>query len=68
MEYMFSVAFFPHFSKLFLVTFAPHCTLPLHPLDVAVMGPFKAKYAVAQGDWMMANRGGGGAFSMISQD
>lgn len=61
MEYMFSVAIFPHFNKLFLVTFPPHCTLYLHPVDVAVMWPCKAKYAVAQSDWMMANRVGVGA-------
>jgi len=57
-EYMSSVAVSPHFSKLVLATFPPRCMLRLQPLDVAIMGPFKAKYSVAQSDWMMANQVG----------
>jgi hypothetical protein len=40
-----------------MVTFPPHCTYRLQPLDVAAMGPFKIKYAVAQNDWMVGNPG-----------
>jgi hypothetical protein len=61
-ENMFAVAVFPHFSRLFLVTFPPHCTLHLQPLDVAIMGPFKAKYPIARSDWMTVSRMGGERF------
>lgn len=54
MAYVFSVGFLPHFSKIF-VTSPPHCTHHIQSLDIAVMGPFKTKYAVAQNDWMMVN-------------
>lgn len=40
-----------------LVTFPPHCTHRLQPLDVAVMGPFKGKLAIAQNDWLTSNPG-----------
>ncbi|XP_055910751.1 uncharacterized protein LOC129945115 [Eupeodes corollae] len=38
-----------------LVTFPPHCTHRLQPLDVAVLGPFKHKLSVAQNDWLLNN-------------
>lgn len=40
-----------------MVTFPPHCTHRLQPLDVAVLGPFKSRYAVAQNDWLVSNAG-----------
>ena len=40
-----------------LDTFPPHCSHPLQPLDVGVMGPFKGKLHVAQHDWMTINPG-----------
>lgn len=40
-----------------LVTFPPHCTHKLQPLDVAVNSPFKAKLAVAQNDWLLNQPG-----------
>jgi hypothetical protein len=40
-----------------MVTFPPHYTHRLQPLHVAVMGPFKSKYAVAQNHWMVGNSG-----------
>jgi hypothetical protein len=52
---VFSVGFLLHFSKIFLITSPPHCTHYIQSLDIAVMGPFKTKYAVAQNDWMMVN-------------
>lgn len=42
-------------NGIVLVTFPPHCTHRLQPLDVGVMGPFKGKPRVAQNDWMTAN-------------
>ncbi|XP_055918583.1 uncharacterized protein LOC129950684 [Eupeodes corollae] len=38
-----------------LVTFPPHCTHRLQPLDVAILGPFKHKLSVAQNDWLLNN-------------
>jgi hypothetical protein len=40
-----------------LVTFPPHCTHRLQPLDVSVMGPFKTKLSVAQNDWLLNHPG-----------
>lgn len=39
------------------VTFPPHCSHKLQPLDVGVLGPFKAKMKIAQNDWMTCNPG-----------
>lgn len=44
-------------NGIIIVTFPPHCTHRLQPLDVSVMGPFKAKYKVAQNDWMLSHPG-----------
>jgi len=55
MVHMVAVGYFPHFSKIFLVIFPPHCTHHLQSFDVAVIEHFKAEYAVAQNDWMMAD-------------
>lgn len=44
-------------NGIVLVTFPPHCTHRLQPLDVGVMGPFKGKLRVAQNDWMTSNPG-----------
>ncbi|CAG4932395.1 unnamed protein product [Colias eurytheme] len=40
-----------------LLTFPPHCTHKLQPLDVAVNSSFKAKIAVAQNDWLLNHPG-----------
>ena len=40
-----------------LVTFPPHCSHRLLPLDVRVMGPFKGKLRLARLNWMNANSG-----------
>lgn len=42
---------------IIIVTFPPHCSHKLQPLDVAVYGPFKTKYRIAMNDWMMSNPG-----------
>lgn len=39
------------------VTFPPHCSHKLQPLDVGVLGPFKAKTKIAQNDWLISNPG-----------
>jgi hypothetical protein len=37
-----------HKEGVVMVTFPPHYTHRLQPIDIAVMVPFKVKYAVAQ--------------------
>lgn len=44
-------------NGMVLVTFPPHCTHRLQPLDVAVMGPFKSKLMIAQNDWLTCHPG-----------
>ena len=44
-------------SGITSVTFPPHCSHRLQPLDVGVMGPFRGKLRVAQHDWMTYNPG-----------
>jgi hypothetical protein len=46
-----------HKEGVVMVTFPPHYTHRLQPIDVAVMALFKAKYAVAQNNWMVADPG-----------
>ena len=40
-----------------LLTFPPHCTHRMQPLDVAVIGPFKTALAVKQNEWMINHPG-----------
>jgi hypothetical protein len=40
-----------------ILTFPPHCTHRMQPLDVAVFGPFKAKLKVAFNDFLLASGG-----------
>ena len=40
-----------------LLTFPPHCTHRMQPLDVSVMGPFKTKLAIKQNEWMINHPG-----------
>jgi hypothetical protein len=40
-----------------LLTFPPHCSHRLQPLDVSVYGPFKAYYNGAASAWMTSNPG-----------
>lgn len=44
-------------NGIVLVTFPPHCSHKLQPLDVGVLGPFKSKLKVAQNDWLTSNPG-----------
>lgn len=40
-----------------ILTFPPHCTRRLQPLDVTVYGPFKTRYRIAMNEWMLSNPG-----------
>lgn len=53
----FLLGFFQNCSKIFLITSPPHCKNHIQSLDIAVMGPFKTKYAVVQNNWMVVNPG-----------
>lgn len=44
-------------SGVFLVTFPPHCSHRLQPLDVAVYAPFRARFNQACEEWMACNPG-----------
>jgi len=48
-----------HKEGTVIVNFAPHYTHRLQSIDVAVVAPFRAKYAVAQNDRMVADPGRG---------
>ena len=47
--------FFTYYNKIFHVNFPPHWTHHQQPLEVTSMESLKAKYAVAQNDWIMAS-------------
>lgn len=40
-----------------ILTFPPHCSHKLQPLDVGVYGPFKTYFKVAQNNWLVTNPG-----------
>lgn len=40
-----------------LLTFPPHCSHRLQPLDIGVYGPFKSAIKIAFNDWMRSNPG-----------
>jgi len=44
-------------NSIIIVTFPPHCSHKLQPLDVAVYGPFKTRYRIAMNEWMLSNPG-----------
>lgn len=44
-------------NGIHLLTFPPHCSHRLQPLDVSVYGPFKAYYNAAASTWMTSNPG-----------
>lgn len=44
-------------NGIVVLTFPPHCSHKLQPLDVAVYGPFKAAAKVFLSDWMRTNPG-----------
>lgn len=40
-----------------ILTFPPHCSHRLQPLDFMVYGPFKTRYRIAMTEWMLTNPG-----------
>lgn len=44
-------------NSVILLSFPPHCTHRLQPLDVGVNGPFKAYCSKAQNNWLRTNPG-----------
>ena len=44
-------------NGVIMLSFPPHCTHRLQPLDVGVYGPFKSYCAIAQDTWMRNNPG-----------
>ncbi|XP_047142247.1 uncharacterized protein LOC124816638 [Hydra vulgaris] len=44
-------------SGIVLITFPPHCSHKLQPLDLTVYGPLKTYYNTAVTDWMVSNPG-----------
>jgi len=46
-------AVFARQNGIVMDTFPPHCAHRQQPLDVAIMGTFKAKYTVTENEWMM---------------
>lgn len=44
-------------SGVILLTFPPHCSHRLQPLDVSVYRPFKSRYNAACNDWLTNNPG-----------
>ncbi|XP_055903267.1 uncharacterized protein LOC129939315 [Eupeodes corollae] len=44
-------------NNITILTFPPHCSHRLQPLDVSVYGPFKARYREAMNAWMLSNPG-----------
>lgn len=44
-------------NNVVLLTFPPHTSHRLQPLDVALYGPFKTYFKSAQNEWMLSNAG-----------
>lgn len=44
-------------NYIVIVTFPPHCSHKLQPLDVTVYGPFKTRYRIAMNEWLLSNPG-----------
>ena len=44
-------------SGTVLMTFPPHCSHKLQPLDLTIYGPLKTYYNTAVTDWMVSNPG-----------
>lgn len=44
-------------NNIIILTLPPHCSHRMQPLDVAVYGPFKARYKVALNNWLVSNPG-----------
>lgn len=53
----FSVIKFAKENGIHLLTFPPHCSHRLQPLDITVFGPFKSALKQAFNDWMLQHPG-----------
>ena len=53
----FDVVKFCKENGVILLSFPPHCSHKLQPLDVSVFGPLKSRIAKAQQHWMRSNPG-----------
>ncbi|CAH1975225.1 unnamed protein product [Acanthoscelides obtectus] len=42
-------------NSIIIVTFPPHCSHKLQPLDITVYGPFKTRYRTTMNEWMLTN-------------
>jgi dissimilatory sulfite reductase (desulfoviridin) alpha/beta subunit len=61
-------AVFARHNGIVMVTCPRHCAHRQQPLDVAVMGTFKAKYTATENEWMMDDANPGKeSISMNSQ-
>ncbi|XP_018357454.1 PREDICTED: uncharacterized protein LOC108757511 [Trachymyrmex cornetzi] len=52
-----SVIEFARKNHIIILTFPPHCSHRLQPLDVAVFAPFKSRYKIVMNEWMLSNPG-----------
>lgn len=52
-----NIILFARHYHLIILTFPPHCSHRLQPLDITVFGPFKSSYKAAINDWMTSNPG-----------
>ncbi|XP_045028993.1 MFS-type transporter clz9-like [Daphnia magna] len=53
----YQVVSFAKDNGIILLTFPPHCSHALQPLDVSVFGPFKRACGKSQNDWLNRNPG-----------
>lgn len=52
-----NVVLYARANNLIMLTFPPHCSHRLQPLDLTIFGPFKARYRASMNDWMTSNPG-----------
>lgn len=52
-----NVVLYARENNIMILTFPPHCSHRLQPLDVTVFGPFKARYRATINNWMTTNPG-----------
>ena len=53
----YSVVKFCRENGVVLLTFPPHCSHALQPLDVSVFGPFKSGLKISHNDWLQSHPG-----------
>ena len=50
-----NVILFARKNHLIILTFPPHCSHRLQPLDITAFGPFKSRYRASMNNWMTSN-------------